>query len=427
MYLKEPKKKKRANSQTPIPLPLQFSKKNDAIIYTAHLGVSATCIVDHDEMIAVHSMGSFGKGSLSRSLPTFGTRKHNIPPFIKERQWKRRKQWLEEIDKLHTEALSSMTHENSEIEIQLLEEQSKENTNSDEPMEIVQEGTSSANDKCDPGTSQIAKTSQEIDEVVLDSTEDEEVYEVDDKIDTNEIVLSDDQLDDLHSNTSKEEMNLNEVLVMPDSDSDTENYLTNIKPRIEIEGFPVSETLQLTFEETFFLMFGLGCLQLINFNGKLMSIVEAWRYFNNQDHLFFPKYVVYHYFRSKGWVVKPGIQFGADFLLYKQGPSFYHASFIVIVETIDGDSLLKIDSKSSRNMNWSSLTQMNRLSETAAKELLIAQVLWPSTIPISSNLVPLEALSDFTVREILWRRWKPNQNSEVVELEEEDDSYDDSL
>lgn len=103
------------------------------------------------------------------------------------------------------------------------------------------------------------------------------------------------------------------LLVLPDSDSDTENYLKNIKPRIENEGFPIREALHLTFEETFFLLFGLGCLQVIHFDNSLLDINSAWLYFCKEKPDFLQKYVVYHYYRSKGWVVKPGLKYGGDF------------------------------------------------------------------------------------------------------------------
>lgn len=107
-----------------------------------------------------------------------------------------------------------------------------------------------------------------------------------------------------------------QLLILPDSDSETENYLENIEPRIESESFPVRESLHMTFEETFFLMFGLGCLRLIHFDSTLMDINSAWLYFCKEDENFIQKYVVYHYFRSKGWVVKPGLKYGGDFRQY---------------------------------------------------------------------------------------------------------------
>lgn len=112
---------------------------------------------------------------------------------------------------------------------------------------------------------------------------------------------------------NKDDNQHGKLLVLPDSDSDTENYLKNIKPRIENEGFPVREALHLTFEETFFLLFGLGCLQVIHFDGSLLDINSAWLYFCKEKPDFLQKYVVYHYYRSKGWVVKPGIKYGGDF------------------------------------------------------------------------------------------------------------------
>lgn len=104
-----------------------------------------------------------------------------------------------------------------------------------------------------------------------------------------------------------------ELLVLQDSDSDVENYLSNVKPTIKKEGFPVRETLHLTFEETFFLMFGLGCLQVIDYDGNILNILEAWNHFCGVQKDFVQRYVVYHYFRSHGWVVKPGLKYGGDY------------------------------------------------------------------------------------------------------------------
>src|SRR5438034_9046679 len=45
------------------------------------------------------------------------------------------------------------------------------------------------------------------------------------------------------------------------------------------------------------------------------------------------KYLVYRHFREVGYVVTPGIKFGADFAVYEHGPGIDHAPFIVSVET----------------------------------------------------------------------------------------------
>jgi len=35
--------------------------------------------------------------------------------------------------------------------------------------------------------------------------------------------------------------------------------------------------------------------------------------------------VFLHHYRSLGWVVKNGVKFSVDYLLYKRGPVFHHA------------------------------------------------------------------------------------------------------
>jgi tRNA-splicing endonuclease subunit Sen2 len=46
------------------------------------------------------------------------------------------------------------------------------------------------------------------------------------------------------------------------------------------------------------------------------------------DNPFLVYYAVYHHYRSLGWVVKGGIKFCVDFLLYKRGPVFSHAEWV---------------------------------------------------------------------------------------------------
>ncbi|KAK0179347.1 hypothetical protein PV327_005106 [Microctonus hyperodae] len=448
MNLREPKKKKRLKVQSCLPFPINFNGNDEWTMYTAHLGIFGACIVDSQEMTAIHSMGFFGKGMLSRSFPDFGKRRFGAPPQVRDRQWKRREQWLDEVNKLHSETFPFIAdeHDNEDDTSNFKSnEHNEKDTILDESMEtndIIDENINSNAVEEDEITAESSKSDGkncEIDEVVLDSTEEEEICEIVDHNETNDdedCVLNnkcinsplqpDEYFDRVETpRVEKNEAKLHETLVLPDSDSDTENYLKNIKPKIKTEGFPLTETLQLTFEETFFLMYGLGCLQLINYDGKLFSIIDAWNHFNEQDEYFLPKYIIYHYFRSKGWVVKPGLKFGCDFLLYKQGPPFYHASYIVNVETVDGHSLIRDDIRSTRKLTWNNLLQLNRLSEVTAKEFLIAQVVWPSTISLQSNPVPLEALSEFTVRELLWRRWKPTQSDELISLDNDDDDSDD--
>ncbi|XP_024892334.1 tRNA-splicing endonuclease subunit Sen2 [Temnothorax curvispinosus] len=434
MNLREPKKKRtRLRPQLPFPIPL--NETQEWPVYTAHLTDVGSCIVEPEEMTAVHSMGFFGKGSLSRSYPSFGKARYGAPPVVRNRQWLCRQKWLEEVKELNAtdykDAKATAQCEGGNISYE---------ENIGDVVEIP-------SNSIENGSKQRNETNAkniEIDEVTLDSAEEDDICVIinrdPDKYDNAE--GSPNTHDDKNNSEEKKEeeepwklncydfksdcMNEDDnqhgkLLVLPDSDSDTENYLKNIKPRIENEGFPVREALHLTFEETFFLLFGLGCLQVIHFDGSLLDINRAWLYFCKEKPDFLQKYVVYHYYRSKGWVVKPGIKYGGEFLLYKEGPPFYHASYIVIIEVADADSLVVDPTMSSRSMTWNNLFGFERLSETAAKEILLAQVLWPSSVPRDISETSPEILSEFTVREVLWRRWNPKQHREDVPTEEEDD------
>ena len=46
------------------------------------------------------------------------------------------------------------------------------------------------------------------------------------------------------------------------------------------------------------------------------------------DNPFLLNYVFYHHYRSLGWVVRSGIKFCVDYLLYKRGPVFHHAECV---------------------------------------------------------------------------------------------------
>lgn len=104
----------------------------------------------------------------------------------------------------------------------------------------------------------------------------------------------------------------NSVIVIDDSGSDDE--LQSPNPRLYIEPIKTAvETLNLTLEEAFFLSFGLGCLQVVDLQGIFLSLRGMWHLYKESQTDFISSYVTYHYFRSKGWIVKPGAKFGGNF------------------------------------------------------------------------------------------------------------------
>ncbi|XP_012259446.2 tRNA-splicing endonuclease subunit Sen2 [Athalia rosae] len=457
LHLREPKRKKRSRIKPNAPFPINIGPENKWIMYTGHLSSLGVCVIESCEIEALHSMGFFGKGALSRSFPNFEKSKTGVHTILRERQWKRRQTWLQQA-----QILKGLTDDFGEEEWGNIGQ-----LDSEKESEQCQQGvgdTSIKDSKPEQRKdSKLEKNNQNIDpikkpnpssleshkaienpkskvEVVLDASNEDEIYKIsntekvgavafDVSNDVNTTLSDDEAMSiDLYKRLDETKNQLGCIdqkpaiqerdwMILPDSDSDSGDYLNTIKPSVEKEGFPIKEPLYLTFEETFFLMFGLGCLQVINYDGNMMNILEAWNHFCRVQHDFVQKYVVYHYFRSKGWVVKPGLKYGGDFLLYKQGPPFYHASYIVIVEVLNADTLLKDTKKMVRKMTWTKLASLDRLSETAAKEILFAQVLWPPEVSKDEISFSPEFLSEFTVNELLYRRWIPKQKREEIDLE----------
>lgn len=66
-------------------------------------------------------------------------------------------------------------------------------------------------------------------------------------------------------------------------------------------------------------------LNLINLWSKCIKLSQT------VNQCFITKYAAYFYFRSKGFIVKNGIKFGSDFVLYSRNPSFVHSTYSVLL------------------------------------------------------------------------------------------------
>ncbi|XP_066253092.1 tRNA-splicing endonuclease subunit Sen2 [Euwallacea similis] len=196
------------------------------------------------------------------------------------------------------------------------------------------------------------------------------------------------------------------VIVIPDSDSENE-YFTDMRPKYEIDYSGLQENIWLGLEEAFFLASVVKCMD-VKQNNEILPNNELWQIFKKTQPNFVVNYIIYYYYRAKNWVVKPGIKFGGDFLLYSQGPPFCHASYVIIIEVIDHYGQ-RIDSLTNRCMDNISILSLNRLCETSGKELLICQVKWPKNGEIN-----YEDLSNIEIHEILLRRWIASQEKNDV-------------
>ncbi len=188
------------------------------------------------------------------------------------------------------------------------------------------------------------------------------------------------------------------------------------------------EFLQLGLEETFYLIAELRCLKLIRIDRvqppqpsaqvpnqqslllvvvrpytpacshvlccalreqawRFMGVDECWSAFCAAQGGFAYTYAAYRHYRQHNWVctsagvrvcrcpklllhpqvVKSGIKYGTDFVLYRRGPAHYHAEWSVVVQA-SGEGVVGGQwSAGGRQLSWRNLATLNRLSEQVAK------------------------------------------------------------
>ncbi|GBE86491.1 Probable tRNA-splicing endonuclease subunit [Sparassis crispa] len=187
------------------------------------------------------------------------------------------------------------------------------------------------------------------------------------------------------------------------------------------------EHLQLTLQEAFFLAWSLDCLTVLNpVTMEPMSLQKIWddfqraqshhhtqppdtiiRHLSRFDNPFLVFYAAYHYYRSLGWVVKGGVKFCVDYLLYKRGPVFHHAEFAVVVLPVYED-LADRETSPLSPFSWAWLSTINRVNSQVQKTLILAYVTIPAQSKCSSDLLASPAcLAQYTVREVVVRRFIP--------------------
>ncbi|KAJ8322062.1 hypothetical protein KUTeg_000533 [Tegillarca granosa] len=410
-----PKKKRRVREtkESPFPVPIATITQEPAqsqkwFYYTGQLEGNHVAVKHSGDMEFLYKMGFFGKGTLSRSKPDYNQRhptvtlptvsgeittakvvnRRYIDPWADTEAdddfWGSEnagKSWelTADSDFWGTEAPQSDSKENAERQesgsSQLDIEKRNENENHHQSHETERKNEEIENN------SELAPFCKQEDEVMDPELEQE--IEV--------------MLDPLCTQEEED----GELFVIEDSDSEPEGQKRKRppfkwQPVLKSELYPVQEFLHLSFEESFFLAYGLGCLNCLNENQKPMNLSEMWKTFVVRRKSFLPCYIVYHYFRSKGWVPKSGLKFGTDFIIYKEGPPFYHGSYSVIVRMIDEETLLDIEQYKTRHFTWTQLSGLNRVTEHVAKELMFCFVIKPSDITAEELNSP-RCISRFTV------------------------------
>ncbi|KAK2836820.1 hypothetical protein FQN49_006692 [Arthroderma sp. PD_2] len=210
-------------------------------------------------------------------------------------------------------------------------------------------------------------------------------------------------------------------------------------PMVEVAGVNVNaeiedeEHLQLSSEDAFFLAYGLGVLEVYDDTRKtllrpqsLLALLRQHSYFPPRNHSamsepddrFMISYVAYHHFRSLGWVVRSGVKFGVDLLLYNRGPVFSHAEFAInLLPSYSHPYWKETEERRKQvaaklNHTWWWLHCINRVQAQVKKSLILCfvEIPPPSTTDEPDALDIGELLKSYEVRELAVKRWVPNRS-----------------
>ncbi|GAQ82956.1 tRNA intron endonuclease [Klebsormidium nitens] len=157
---------------------------------------------------------------------------------------------------------------------------------------------------------------------------------------------------------------------------------------------------QLELEEAFFLAYAVGWLHIKDSQGVRIPATELWRLFQECRPTFLPLYTAYHHFRCSGWVVKNGVQFGADWVLYRGHPGEIHSEYCVIVAA---------EGLPPRLDTWVDLHSETRLCRQVVKGLIQVNLIQDRG---TASADPTEHLASFSIEEIQIKRWQPERHRE---------------
>ena len=194
------------------------------------------------------------------------------------------------------------------------------------------------------------------------------------------------------------------------------------------------EHLQLSLEEAFFLSYSLGILDIFSEDSDTIltpvSLLSLFRRHSFSpprslsspeapDDAFLVSYAAFHHYRSLGWVVRSGVKFSVDYLLYNRGPAFAHAEFsVVLVPSYshrywreDDDRAKYVRDKTNKSWWW--LHAINRVQAQVMKTLVLCYVEIPPPLMDGEKGDQLDIgklLSRYKIRDVCVKRWTPNRS-----------------
>ncbi|KAJ5796906.1 uncharacterized protein N7518_005446 [Penicillium psychrosexuale] len=399
-------------------------------VYSAYFdkATSSIHVTDERSINALWQMGFFGKGSLSRSEPSWLARE-------KKRRGLHNGKTSEEMTRLRRTERRELKLERARMEKLAIEERLKAEAAAREsaPSEPLDQGPQSTT--TDDTTNGTAAATEKFSLKKAKEVRALEARQARELAAQNETLAEQNQRETSSNSKSvrfspivqKKEFlsNSPSSLQLPDSAVDS----------LDLDDFANEEHLQLSNEEAFFLVYSLGALQIYDSplkSGEVQptsptttsALLRQFCHHSFQpardgsaslqpDDPFLISYTVYHHFRSLGWVIRSGVKFGTDYLLYNRGPVFSHAEFAVIVipsynhpywsETEE----LKNYTAEKQARSWWWMHCVSRVQAQVLKSLVVCYVEVP---PPAASVDDIGALfGQYKVREFLVKRWIPNR------------------
>lgn len=148
-------------------------------------------------------------------------------------------------------------------------------------------------------------------------------------------------------------------------------------------------------EEAIYLSSEIAVLHIFTDMGKECEPDFVWKAFYNRYGIrFVRRYATYRYFRCQGWIVRPGLHCGVDFMLYRDGPEYYHSSAAVRI----------VCTENKRNVP--SFIALNRELNNVKKALIEVTVV----IPEDCNVQSIDSIHCISVIHTTSFTWKTSDD-----------------
>jgi tRNA-splicing endonuclease subunit Sen2 len=396
---------------------------------------SSIHVTDHVSARKLWEMGFFGKGSLSRSEPTWLESQRKKGDTSEEATHKRR-------DERRQIKLERAKKEQEAIEVKLREEGS------------VNSSTLKINTQRLAGITSVMESGSATPDDAINSNGSIHGYdEWKNSVEANGVLTppptsNSSEASLINSQAAKKQIRIKSVRFSPTIEAREFDLTSPIISPIKNPGpLPLSEQvptlvpttgnqehLQLSQEEAFFLVYSLGKLKVYADDSDIVlpasSLLSLFRRYSyapprslsvpaEPDDPFMLSYAVYHHYRSLGWVVRSGVKFAVDYLLYNRGPAFSHAEFAVMVlpsyshsywsATVENQQA--VQARTGKSWWW--LHCVNRVQSQVKKNLLLCYVDIPPPLEEHEKFVQDDIgklLARYKVRDMSIKRWIPNRS-----------------